>query len=62
MTKELITTCSINDSEYCLHECRDRICGKTPIIKQILLSEDRNKIQNLIDVLTVYDLQVKDYQ
>lgn len=55
-------SCNINDSWHCLHICNDRICSKVPIIKSILLSGDKGKINNLLTVMEKYGLQVRDYQ
>jgi hypothetical protein len=54
-------TCKMNDSEFCIKQCKDRICSKETILKRILLSEDTRKINNLAKVLGAFDLKIKDY-
>lgn len=54
-------TCNIKESEFCIKKCKDQICSKIPIIISILTSGNKKKTQNLIDVLTKYDLKIGDY-
>ena len=54
------TTCGVKESEVCM-KCDDRICSKVPIVVSIILSEDKKKIQNLVKVLTAFDLKLQSY-
>jgi len=53
--------CNINDSHFCQHECKDKLCGKVSIIKIILSTGDKRKINNFSNVLSCFDLKIKDY-
>jgi len=55
------TMCNIKESEFCVKKCKDRICSNVPIIISILTSGNKKKIQNLVDVMSKYDLKIGDY-
>ena len=48
-------------SEAC-RECKDKVCGKSPIIETILTSGDARKIKNLVAVLTAFDYTLEEYR
>ena len=56
-----VEECHTRESEFCIKKCKDRICGKIPIVHHILLSEDNRKIQWLVDVFAEYELVIADY-
>jgi len=53
--------CNRNDSHYCLHQCRDRVCGKVSVVKSIFSSGDRRRIQNLVGVMSAFEVKMEDY-
>ena len=55
------TTCNIKESEFCTKKCDDRVCSKMPIIISILTSGNKKKIQNLVDVLSKFEIKIGDY-
>lgn len=54
------TKCNVNFSDEC-RECKNRVCGKIPIIKSILSSEDVGKKTSLIKVLDKFEIKIQMY-
>jgi len=52
--------CNVEYSEDC-SMCVQKLCGASPIIEHILLSNEVRKISNLNKLLSKYHLKVSDY-